>query len=70
MQVTEAKRRNNDRYNAKCDAIMLRPVKERGAEIRAAAAAAGLSLQGWILQACAEKMERENNRETRKEVTE
>jgi len=38
---------------------MLRPAKEAGQEIRAAAAAAGQSLQGYILQAVRERMERE-----------
>ena len=59
MPVTETKRRNNDKYNAKCDTIQIRPIKQTGAEIRAAAAAAGQSLQGYILQACRERMERE-----------
>ena len=57
--VTDAKRRANDAYNAKCDYISIRPNKEDGAQIRAAAAAAGQSLQGYILQAVREKMERE-----------
>lgn len=59
MPVSETKRRNNDAYNAKCDAIMLRPRKEAGQEIRSAAAAAGQSLQGYILQAVRERMERD-----------
>lgn len=48
------------KYQVKCDAIMLRPQKERGAEIRSAAQAAGQSLQGFILQACRERMERDS----------
>jgi uncharacterized protein (DUF1778 family) len=40
---------------------MIRPTKEDGAEIRQAAAAAGQSVQGYILEACAEKMQRENH---------
>lgn len=59
MPIPEAKRRNNDAYNAKCDRIVIQPMKERGQEIRAAAAAAGQSLQGYILQAVRERMERE-----------
>lgn len=59
MPVSETKRRNNDSYNAKCDRIVIQPRKERGTEIRAAAAAAGQSLQGYILQAVRERMERE-----------
>jgi lipoprotein len=38
---------------------MLRPPKDDGAQIRAAAAAAGMSMQAWILTACAEKMQRD-----------
>ncbi len=59
MPVSEAKRRNNDAYNAKCDNINLRPIKAEGEKIRAAAAAAGQSLQGYILQAIHERMERD-----------
>lgn len=62
MMVTDAKRRANDAYNAKCDYISLRPPKEDGAEIRAAAAEAGQSLQGYILQAVRERMTREKNK--------
>jgi len=61
MPVSEAKRRNNDAYNAKCDSILLRPLKEEGATIRAAAAVAGQSLQAYVLQACRERMERESS---------
>lgn len=57
MPVSESKRRNNDNYNAKCDYISLRPIKEQGEIIRAAASEAGMSLQGYILQAVREKME-------------
>lgn len=59
MPVSEKKRQSLDRYNASCDYISIRPKKEQGQEIRAAAAAAGQSLQGYILQACRERMERE-----------
>ena len=59
MPVSAAKRRNNDNYNAKCDAITIRPLKPQGTAIRAAAEAAGQSLQGYILQACAERMARD-----------
>lgn len=64
MPVSETKRRNNDAYNAKCDAIMLRPRRETGQEIRTAAQAAGQSLQGYILQAVRERMEREGGERT------
>lgn len=59
MPVSATKRRNNDNYNAKCDAITIRPLKATGAAIRAAAAAAGQSLQGYILQAVRARMEQE-----------
>lgn len=47
------------KYQTKCDAIMLRPPKDHGAEIRAAAQSAGQSLQGYILQACRAAMDPE-----------
>lgn len=59
MPVSEKKRRSLDAYNATCDYISIRPKKEIGHEIRDAAAAAGQSLQGYILQACHERMERD-----------
>ena len=57
--VSPKKRASNDRYSEKCDIIYLKPIKERGAAIRAAAAASGQSLQGYILQAVEERMTRE-----------
>ncbi len=63
MPISEAKKRNNANYTAKCDNINIRPIMSVGQEIRAAAAAtaaAGQSLQGYILQACRERMERDN----------
>ena len=59
MPIRESKRRNNDAYNAKCDYISLRPQKAVGYAIRAAAKAAGHSVQAYVLQACAERMTRE-----------
>lgn len=59
MPVSATKRRNNDNYNAKCDYISIRPLKATGAAIRAAAAASGQSLQGYILQAVRARMEQE-----------
>ena len=59
MPIRESKRRNNDAYNAKCDYISLRPQKAVGYAIRAAAKAAGQSVQGYILDACRERMKRE-----------
>lgn len=50
------------KHQAKCDAIMLRPKKDVGAAIRAAAAAAGQSNQQYILQAIKERMERDKQK--------
>ena len=61
MPVSESKRRNNDKYNAKCDYISLRPIKPVGAAIRSAARAAGESVQGYVIQACADRMRREGH---------
>lgn len=38
---------------------MIRPTKDEGATIRAAAASAGQSVQAYVLQAVRERMERE-----------
>lgn len=51
MASTEAQKRASTNYNRKQDNIMIRPSKEDGAQIRAAAKAAGMSVQGYILQA-------------------
>ena len=48
---TPAKRAANRRYEDTLDVIRLKPSRERGAAIRAAAAAAGMSLQGYCLSA-------------------
>lgn len=58
--ATEAQRRASINYNKRQDNIMIRPNKEEGAEIRQAATNAGQSVQGYILQAIKERMEREN----------
>ena len=59
MPVSETKRRNNDKYNAKCDRITVWPIKAKGAAIRAAAVASGKSLQNYILDALNARMEQE-----------
>ena len=51
MPVSEAKRRNNDIYNAKCDYIAIKPLKPIGEKIRQVAKDSGKSLQGFILEA-------------------
>lgn len=49
MSVSEAHSRASAKYNRARDNIMIRPSKDEGARIRAAAAAAGLSVQRYIL---------------------
>ena len=49
MPMSEAKRQANAAYQKRQDALTIRPSKEEGARIRAAAAAAGLSVQRYIL---------------------
>lgn len=59
MPVSDAKKKANARWNASKDNIMIRPTKEEGAAIRAAAIAAGQSNQQYILQATRERMAQE-----------
>lgn len=49
MAISEAHKRANTAYNRNRDNIMIRPSKEEGAKIRQAAADAGKSVQGYIL---------------------
>lgn len=51
------------KYQAGRDAIMLRPSKEDGMQIRAAAKDAGQSVQAYILKATHDRMEKEKGRE-------
>lgn len=57
--MNEAKRAANKRHAAKLDQLKVQPPEELGAKIRQAAKDAGQSLQGYILQAVRERMERE-----------
>ena len=59
--TSQAQIQANIRYNRSRDSITIRPSKEDGAAVRAAAAAAGQSVQGYIMQACSERMQRENH---------
>lgn len=59
--ASQAQIQANVRYNRSRDSITIRPSKEDGAAVREAAAAAGQSVQGYILQACTERMQRENH---------
>ena len=63
MSVSEAKRITDARHQAKLDQIMVRPYKEDGQLIREFASAAGQSMQGYILQAVRERMDREKNQQ-------
>ena len=56
---TEAKREGNKRHQLKLDRIVIQPSKEEGERIRAAAAESGESLQGYILSAVRDRMERD-----------
>ena len=49
MPCTDAQKRASAAYNRRQDNIMIRPSKAEGALIRAAAAEAGQSVQGYIL---------------------
>ena len=59
MPCTEAQKRSNIAYNRRQDSITIRPSKDDGAQIRAAAAAAGQPVQVYIKQACFERMRRD-----------
>ena len=61
MQVSEARKRANVEYNRRQDSITMRPKKQQGAAIRAAAAASGESLQKYILEAVRARMEQEGH---------
>lgn len=63
MPSTEAQKRAVKKAQSKCDAIMLRPSKEEGAAIRQAAADAGQSVNGYILDAVRVKMASEGQAE-------
>lgn len=56
MSVSEAHKKASAKWNSSRDNIMIRPDKETGAAIRAAAAAAGLSVQQFILTAVTDFM--------------
>ena len=54
---TEAEKRAVANYQKNRDAIMLRPTKQEGQQIRNAAAVAGQSVQAYILEAVRDRME-------------
>lgn len=59
MALSKSKAATNAAHMKKLDAMLIKPYKNQGAAIRAAAAAAGQSLQGYILQAVRARMEQE-----------
>lgn len=59
MSVSEAHKKASKKWNESRDNILIRPDKETGAKIRAAAASAGMSIQQYILEAISEYMEKE-----------
>lgn len=60
MSVSDAHKAASCRYNRSRDNIMIRPTKIDGARIRQAAAAAGESVQRYILDAVMAKMDQDN----------
>ena len=56
MALSEAKKAADKRHTAKLDQIMIRPYKEKGAEIRHAAKTRGMSIQAYILEAVQKKL--------------
>lgn len=58
MATSEAQKRASYKWNSSRDNITIRPDKETGAQIRQAAADAGQSVQQYILQAVADRMEK------------
>lgn len=59
MPLTDKKRITNDRYLSKFATKSIRIPKEIEEDLNTAAADAGQSVQGYILQACTERMERD-----------
>lgn len=59
MAYSAAKKESNKRSDAKYAQILIKPYKAEAEEIRNAAQAAGKSLQGFILEAVREKIQRE-----------
>ena len=57
MSTTDAQKRASYKWNSSRDNITIRPHKETGARIRQAAADAGQSVQQYILQAVAGRMD-------------
>lgn len=60
MTMSDAHNRASAKWNASRDNIMIRPTKDHGRRIREAAAAAGQSVQQYVLEAVDARMERES----------
>lgn len=60
MAYSAAKAASNKKSDEKYSQMLLKPYKAEAERIRTAAQAAGQSLQGFILQACRERMERDS----------
>ena len=60
MPYNDKKAQSNKKSDQKYMQMLIKPYKAEGQKIREAAAAAGQSLQGYILQAVRERMERDN----------
>lgn len=60
MATSEAQKRASYKWNSSRDNITIRPDKETGAQIRQAAAEAGMSVQQFILDAVADKIGKGN----------
>lgn len=58
MASTKAQIKASVKYNQGRDNIMIRPTKEAGQQIRQAAADAGQSVQQYIFEAVADRMEK------------
>lgn len=63
MALSEARRASNRKSDAKYQQILLKPYKEEGQRIREHAAAAGYSVQKYILDAVRKQMDADDRRE-------
>lgn len=63
-KTSEAQIRASVAYNRKKDSITIRPTKEEGAHIRAAAADAGKTVQAFILDTLRARIGEETSKET------
>lgn len=59
MAVSDAHKRASRKWDSARDSITIRPTKEVGAAIRAAATSAGMSIQQYILAALSEFMNKD-----------